>query len=134
MSFFRRRKKHSVSVTHISPQVLIRKIIYDSGCPNPEEVAQVLGLTPISDEVADMEEQASADRLSKIEILMPIIRAHADISAQVAAVSYASELDSSEISDDMKHALVILFKFVAFSSAMTCLASLVDLDILTERN
>lgn len=136
MSFFNRKKKNNLTITTISPQVLIRKIIYDSGCTDPEAVAVVLGLSPISDEVADMEEQASAERISRIAVLLPIIEAHASIAAQVAAASYATEsldIEDGDLPDETLAALVTLFKFVSFSASMTCLAALVDMNILSER-
>lgn len=136
MSFFNRKKNNKITITTISPQVLIRKIIYDSGCTDPEAVALVLGLSPISDEVAEMEEQASTERVSRIAALLPIIEAHASIAAQVAAASYATEsldLEDADLPDETLAALVTLFKFVSFSASMTCLAALVDMNILSER-
>jgi len=133
MSFFNRKKNNKITITTISPQVLIRKIIYDSGCSDPESVAALLGLSPISDEVAEMEEQASSERVSRIAALLPIIEAHANIAAQVAAASYTSDADDTDLPDEVMTALVTIFKFVSFSSALTCLSALVDMNVLSER-
>jgi len=133
MSFFNRKKKNKLTVTAIPPQVLIRKIIYDSGCSDPEAVAVALGLSPVSEEVAEMEEQASFDRVARIAALLPILEAHAHIAAQVAAASYTTDLEGVELPEEVLGALVTIFKFVSFASAMTCLSSLVDMNILNEK-
>jgi len=59
------RKRKLKYVTQVSLPVLIRQVIYDSMLTPPEGIAIAMGLPPISDEVSEMEERASEDRLSK---------------------------------------------------------------------
>ena len=135
MSIFKRKKKkqRGVKVMTLSPSVLIRKVIYDSGCKNPEAIAEHLGLNRVSDDVMEMEVQASDERLSRIMNIMPIIEAHATISAQVSAAAYAvgTQEEDEEVDPAMLDALVLLFKAVSVSSAVSCTAALMDLNLIS---
>lgn len=136
MSIFKRNKKkrRGLKVLTLSPSVLIRKVIYDSGCKNPEAIAEHLGLNRVSDDVMEMEVQASDERLARIMNIIPIIEAHATISAQVSAAAYAvgtQDEDDEDVDPVMLEALVLLFKAVSVSSAISCTAALMDLNLIT---
>ena len=95
MRLFRRKKKR-LSITQVPLTVLMREIIYDAMLTPTEGIAELMGLPPISSEVADMEEQASQDRLSNISGLIPFIDAHADIAAKIATSAYMLDEDNNE--------------------------------------
>lgn len=136
MSFFRKKKNKVTHVPTVSPASQIRKIIYDSGCKYPEVVANMLGLTGVSEEVAEMEEEASDFRLSKIGPILPIIEMHSLISAQVSAMTYFASAafdGEEEPAKEILEAMVNLFKFVSFSAAVSCISALVELDLVSER-
>jgi hypothetical protein len=92
---FRRKKKVRIAVETVPLPVLIRQVIYDSMLMPTEDIANALGLPPISDEVADMEEQASEDRLERFSSLIPFIDSHADMISKIATSAYLLE-DSDE--------------------------------------
>jgi len=134
MGFFRKNKKNEIKITALSPTAQIRKIIYDSGCKDPELVAEMLGLTGISDEVAEMEEDASSERIAKIAAILPIIEMHSQISAKISAVSYfasSAEVNEDVPGEDVLEAMIQLFKYVSFSSAVSCVAALIDLNLIS---
>ena len=95
MRLFRRKKKR-LSITQVPLTVLMREIIYDAMLTPTEGIAELIGLPPISSEVAEMEEQASQDRLSNISGLIPFIDAHADIAAKIATSAYMLDEDNNE--------------------------------------
>ena len=74
----------------------MREIIYDAMLTPTEGIADLMGLPPISSEVAEMEEQASQDRLSNIAALLPFIDAHADIAAKIATSAYMLDEENAE--------------------------------------
>ena len=135
MSIFRKKKNKNVTVKTISPGVQIRKIIYDSGCKDPELVAELLGLMPLSMEVAEMEEMASDERVGRLGPILPVIEMHSMIAAQISAMSYfATAMSDGEILPDEEtvESLTKLFKYVAYSSAVSCITAMVDLNLIKE--
>jgi len=136
--FFNRKKKKSIKgikITQLSAQAQIRKIIYDSGCKNPEQIAKLLGLQAVSEDVAEMEMDASFNRIDRISPIIPIIETGAIVSAQISAMAFVqSEIEDGEEApaEEIVVALTQLFKMVSVSSAISCLSTLLDLGIIVE--
>jgi hypothetical protein len=113
--------------------VLIRQVIYDSMLEPAELIAESLGLPPISDEVAEMEERASQERLETFSHLLPFIDSHADIAAKIAAAAYvlSDEIDTEEKVNDIDIAeMTKLFRLVSLSAAVSCMSTLINLDLV----
>ena len=136
---FGRKKKNRVSVSigdsdkvlSISLPVLIRQVIYDTMLMPTEDIANAMGLPPISAEVADMEEQASEKRLQRFSKLLPFIDSHADIAAKIAVAAYLLEDDEIEekLVEDAE-TLQRLFRLVALSSSLSCISTLFNLELI----
>lgn len=131
-----RRKKYKVvdHVVNVSMPILIRQVIYDSIFESSEKIASMMGLAPISDEVSEMEERASLERIAQFSALLPFIDAHSDISAQVACSAYAIEADlvnnSVPGSEEALEELTRLFKLVSMSASVSCISTLMNLGLL----
>jgi hypothetical protein len=122
------RRKYPIQV---SLPVLIRQVIYDSMLMPSEGIADALGLPPISDEVAEMEEEASQGRLEKFSSLIPFIDSHADICARIATAAYFLEDDDIDKLDvDDADTLTKLFRLVALSSSVSCVSTLLSLGLI----
>lgn len=136
MSFFNRKKRRPYVAIHaISPSSQVRKIIYDSGCKEPERIAGMMGLNPLSEEVSDMEQNDSEIRVARLAPILPVIEAHSYISAQVSAMAYAisaKDEDGDELDPEMLDALTQLFQYVSLSSAISCISTMVDLSLISE--
>lgn len=128
MWFKRKRKK--VTMHQVPLPVLIRQVIYDTMLTPAEEIANYMGLPPISEEVSDMEEQASQDRLAKFAVLLPFIDAHADIVGKVASSAYVLEDKDEPIADNDIEQLTMLFKTVSLSAALSCISTLMSLGLI----
>jgi hypothetical protein len=131
---FRRRRK-KVSVHAVPMPVLIRQAIYDSIFEeHAEEIADMLGLSPVSKDVSEMEAIASSNRISSFASLIPIIDAHSDIAARIAASAYiiqAKEEGKDDfITGDNVEDLSGLFKLVSMSAAVSCISTLLHLDLI----
>lgn len=109
---------------------LLRNALYDSLLTEPEVIAHKLGLPGISEEVAEKEEEASEERLDKIALLMPLIEAHAELSARIALAGYSSVVPIDTESEEMKEMIMEFFKTISFSAVTSALASLVDLGLI----
>ena len=123
MIFRRKKKRTSVEVKHIPLPILIRQTIYDTMLEPAEGIAEAMGLPPISDEVADMEADASQERLESIARLLPFIESHSDIASRIAAAAYALDDDMDvqnilNLSEEDYEKIYSLFKIVAMSSSM----------------
>lgn len=133
MRFFKRKKK-SVTVAQVPLTVLMREIIYDAMLNPIEGIAESLGLPPISDEVAEMEIDASEERLHNIAGLLPFIDAHADIAAKIATAAYMLDEDNTDdVSAEQLEHLTHLFRMVALSSAVSCVSTLVNIGLIESR-
>lgn len=136
MSIFRKKSKENFIKVHaISPGALTRKVIYDSGCKYPEDVAELMGLSRVSEDVAEMEEYASEARVDRLSPIFSIIESHCSIVAQVNAFAYlrSTHLEDDEMPDEeVVFALIQMFKTVSYSATVSCLASLLDLNLFKE--
>ena len=129
---FRRKKKDRISVETVPLPVLIRQVIYDSMLMPTEGIANALGLPPISDEVADMEEQASEERLERFASLIPFIDSHADMISKIATSAYLLEESDEEAKIKVNEVadLTKLFRLVALSSSLSCVSTLFNLGLV----
>jgi hypothetical protein len=100
-----------------------------------EGIADALGLPPISDEVSEMEERASQERLESFSSLIPFIDSHSDIASRIAMASYVldDEGNKAEVSEDEVERLSGLFKLVALSSSMSCVSTLFSLGLIESK-
>ena len=130
-----RRSKRRVKVHAVPMPVLIRQAIYDSIFEeHAEEIATMLGLAPVSEDVSEMEAQASTKRISEFAPLMPIIDAHSDIAARIAGAAYMiqarEEGKEDFLSETNVEDLSSLFKLVSMSSAVSCISTLIHLGLI----
>lgn len=136
--FFKKKKKlkedQLKKVENITLPVLIRQILYDTMLMPAEDIAREMGLPPISDEVADMEESASQDRLEHFSRLIPFIDSHADIAARIAAAAYTLDEDEEQLlnTDDME-SLTRLFRLISLSSSISCISTLFNLGLIESK-
>ena len=134
---FKRKKKKPikrVELISIPMPVLMRQAIYDTMLEPAEEIAAALGLPPISDEVADMETQASQKRLERFASLLPFIDSHSDLCARITSSAYLIGDDEDDEENSFPSAdsdrIADLFKIVAISSTISCISSLFNLGLL----
>jgi hypothetical protein len=94
-----------------------------------------MGLPPISDEVAQMEEEASQMRLQSFSPLLPFIDTHADIVAKIATSAYTlEELNTVSFAEQKDFdELTKLFRLVALSSSLSCVSTLFSLGLIESR-
>ena len=131
---FWKRKRDAVSVTQVPLSVLMRQIVYDAMLSPTEGIAEMMGLPPISDEVADMEQEAHETRLSNIAGLLPFIDAHAEILAKVATAAYTLDNDlPEEVPAGGLEMLNELFKMVALASSVSCVSTLKNIGLIESR-
>jgi len=136
MSFFKKKKSNNkLKITQLSPKSQMRKIIYDSGCKHPEQVAILMGLGTVSDDVAEMELEASERRVHRLDPILPLIETSALVAAQVSAMAFIQgEVEDGEEppGEEVVVALTQMFKIVSIASAVSCMSTLIDLGLIEE--
>jgi hypothetical protein len=134
--FKRKKKDKKVEVTHIPLPILIRQVIYDSMLEPSEGIAEIMGLPPISDEVAEMEVEDSQKRLERFSKLLPFIDSHSDMASRICAAAYAIEDEEDSLSSlgdvDIDN-VTSLFKVVAISSTISCISTLFNLGLIESK-
>ena len=136
MFWKKKRKAKRLEIKHMPLPVLIRQVIYDTMLMPAEQIANAMGLPPISDDVAEMEERESQKRLERFATLLPFIDSHADIAARIAASAYMIEDEEENYGELEKlgvedlEQLTRLFRLVALSSSVSCVSTLFNLGLI----
>ena len=133
----KKKKKGRVEIKHVPLPILMRQAIYDSMLEPAEGIAEALGLPPISDEVAEMEEEASQKRLERFASLIPFIDSHSDLASRITSAAYLlddeDDQDTAKLIEHLEDKLVDLFKIVAISSSVSCISTLFNLGLLESK-
>lgn len=129
------RRKHKIEVTQVPLSVLMRQIVYDSMLTPTESIAEMIGLPPVSEDVADMEQEAHEDRLGNIAALIPFIDAHADILAKIATAAYTLEglSEGDMIPEEALPQVTELFRMVALASSVSCVSTLKEIGLIDSK-
>jgi len=118
----------------------IRGFILDSQAPSAHHMSLLLGLSPMSDEVAEHEEEDSDIRVSKIDHLLPVLFAFSTTMAE-AAVAHQKAHIEDEAEDDEESILSHLppeiwdatqgmFTTVSMNTLVGAVSQLVDMGFL----
>lgn len=129
------KKKPKLEITQVPLSVLMRQIVYDSMLTPTEGIAEMLGLPPVSDDVADMEQQAHEDRLGNVAGLLPFVDAHADIMAKIAIAAYTLDnpTQGEEVPQEAMSELSQLFRMIALASSVSCISTLKEIGLIESR-
>jgi len=136
VKWFRRKKRRiETRIIDIPLPILTRQNVYDSIFDDVEKIANKMGLPPISQDVSDMEKEASYKRIARFAPLLPFIDAQADISARVSATAYlitiAGDEEDRQLLERELEEVISLFKLVSVSAAVSCISTLINLDLLS---
>ena len=132
MSWFKKKNYQKVALTEI--QNRIRGFLFDAAIEDPVELAATVGLSEISDEIIEMEEQQSARRVAKLVGLVPIMYICSHIFSE-SLVTYQAAQIPEEIMEQLPEEAFALsasyIEKVSFSSMMGMLSQLVDMGLIT---
>jgi len=126
-----RKNKPITTPTEINSRV--RGFILDSQIQHAHELTVILGCSPISDEVAEREEEESDKRLQRIDYLTPLIYAHAHLLAE-GAIEYQRSNASEEIAKLPKEIWIESRKTmeqVSMSAVIGSISQLIDMGLLS---
>lgn len=127
---FWRRKRKSITLADVSSR--LRGFILDSQMTNPHELAVVLGCSPISDEVALMEEDESDRRVAYVSILTPLLYSYAHALSEAAVEHQKNTLapESDKIPKEVWATTRQLIEHISISILIGTISQLVDMKLL----
>jgi hypothetical protein len=130
---FNREPEFEIVRNDIPMSTVLRWYLYDTGIENPNEIAELVGLNPVSDEGDAKEREDSNNRIEDIMPLMPFIETIASISADVISSIHIKNYIKSnpdEIVDEDVAAIGLVYKAVAMSNIVGTLAIANHLDLI----
>lgn len=112
----------------ISEVSLYRQMLYDA-FNDPEQIAQMMELPAISDEVAEMEQRAHVARLSFLAPVMPLLFDQSHFMGHAAAILQCSHAESDDL--EQLQAVTAVFTNVIKASVVAAVSTAVGLGVLT---
>lgn len=132
--FWKRREEKFI--TEVPLTTIARWYFYDAGIEEPNKMASVVGMLPVSKEGDEMEERASDERILRVAPLVPFIETMADINARAITAlqfdHYASQgqVDVEQLTDEKEH-IEDMYRQVGFSALLATFASALELGIIS---
>lgn len=135
MSWFKNRKEEKPELNLGDFHERMRGFILDSQLPHGHGIAELLGCTYISDEVAEREEEESDKRLEKVAYLIPLVYAYAHSLAEglVEHQKFHAEEEmdeDSQIPDEIWVQSNALFEKVGMATTLGAISQMVDMGLL----
>ena len=136
MSWFNRKKlKYEIITNEVPMSTVMRWYLYDTALTeNVNELADRIGLTPISQEGEAKEQEDSDERLLNVEPLYVFLESMADLSYQVLVNLHIKELEEhGEDADDLMENLenmANVYKAIALSTLMGTFSSALSLGLI----
>ena len=138
--FFRRKKDNDpldfeLVTKDIPLTTIARWYIYDTELAEPNEVAQLLGMSNVSEEGNEKERQDSDDRLRNIDYLLPFADAIAKISADVITSIQVKEItdknpeDKEEIEREIG-TMNVLYRVIGMSAIIGAFSSAHEIGLI----
>jgi len=119
-----------VSLSEVSSR--LRAFLIDSQIQNAHELARILGCSPLSDELKEMEDDESDKRVDRISHLVPLLYAQAHALAE-SSVEYQKANMTKEIRDlpnETWWESRKILEQIAMSALLGSVSQLVDMGLL----
>ena len=122
--------------TSIPMAVIARWYFYDAGLEEPNKLADLVGMMPVSLEGDAKEEEDSDERLIRVAPLLPFIETITEINArsitelQIDHYITNGQLDPNELTEEKAH-IEELYRQVGHSALVAAFASGLELGIIS---
>lgn len=126
------RKKKAIdgpTITEISAR--LRGFLLDSQMPSPHELAEYIGCSPISIEVAEMEEEESDKRVEQIALLTPLMFAFSHALAEASTEqNRISNPELKKLPDEVWHHSRKLVEQIGLATLIGTISQLHDMGLI----
>lgn len=114
---------------------LARWYLYDVDVNNPNKLAMLLDLTPVSEEGDEKERQDSDVRVDRLTNMFPFIKTMAEINAKAVFQVQRTELPQElskflDINSPEMEQLVRFYESISFAAIMSALSSAAELGLV----
>jgi hypothetical protein len=130
--FFKKKKKKKGVPSLAEMTARVRGFILDSQIQDAHELTVLLGCSPISDDVAQKEEEESDKRVERISYLVPVIFGYAHMLSE-AATEFQKQNAPDSLKDIPKEAWVETrrqMEQINISVLVGAISQLVDMELL----
>jgi hypothetical protein len=122
MRFFKRKQEKSTRI-EIPLKEFAQQAAFDTRLMSVQEINSLLEFPPMSDEVADMEHDASEDRLSRLEPMHSMLVFHSALIGDLSAKTHAY-VTNEDLSEEEMGELRLVYSAVALSATSSLLSVL----------
>ena len=137
---FKKKKPKNIQFETVNSEIplgtLMRWFLYDTDlAEEPNTIAKILGMTPVSEEGDEHEMQESEKRLEQIAYLLPYIDMMSEMTADVITGIQLDELQKHDPGNEKerereREMMRMMYKMIAFSSLLGGLSSGVQLGLI----
>ena len=119
---FRRKPEYVMAEMEVPMSTILRWYLYDTSLGEENNIAKLIGLTPISDEGDLKEQEDSENRLKGISTIFPFLDAISEISSNVLTTIHLKELgdegkdDMAKFMEEELESMKAVYKAVALST------------------
>lgn len=135
--FRKKDEDESEKITKEIPMAVIaRWYFYDAGLEDPNKLADLVGMVPVSTEGDEREEEDSDQRLLRVAPLVPFIETIAEINARsITELQFdhyitSGQLDPNDLKEEKTH-IEELYRQVGYSALLAAFASGIELGIIS---
>jgi hypothetical protein len=136
--FWQRKPRYHIenTITEVPLPVLARWYFYDAGLEEPNKIASLVGMVPVSEEGEKQEESESDARLISVMPLIPFLETIADINARsITALQFDhyvkdQGMDESQLNHEKEH-IEDMYVQVGYSALLSAFASGLELGIIS---
>jgi hypothetical protein len=117
----------------VPSSTIFRWYLYDTAISDHKVIAELMGLTPISEEGEVKELEDSVERLDKLSFILPFINAMADVSSNFMTAVHLTEAKKSndvEVTDEDTEAMLSVYRLVALSTLVGSLSIALTLGLV----
>jgi hypothetical protein len=128
------KKKREVPKT-IDIEEHLREFLYDSQLVQAEELALILGATPVSEEGREHHRHLSDSRIEKISYLIPLVHSYAHIvSDAMISLEKKEEEEEPDFPDEFWTMMRTLIEQISISVTLGVLSQVTELGLIKVRD
>jgi hypothetical protein len=116
---FNRDEEEYLQNISVPLSTILRWYLYDTTIEDQNKTAEMVGLTPISEEGEAKELEDSANRLKELDPILPYLESMSDITANFMTVMHANSAKKTsniEIKEEDIESMLGIYKMIAVSS------------------
>lgn len=125
-----KRNKNELFLLEIPVGAFVRMSAFDASIADPQTITEILGLPQMSDDVAEMEEEASQTRLSALAPISHLLLLHAAALSETMTVYQSNHSREEDMDDDEMEHMRKMYQGICLTSTMSVLSVLSEYGLI----